>query len=1018
MSARVHAPVVLIVAAALAALLARGVWLDDEVFSPVDLLVLHEPWRAVAPDGHVPGNPVLSDQVTQFQPWFALTAERAADGELPLWNPRAAAGQPLVANLQSAVFSPFAVARRVLDADDALLAAAVAKMLLAAVGVAWLLRRWGRSVIASTLGAAAFAFGGFQAVWLGWPQASTGAFLPLLVALVEVRVAGFGAGRGASRAWGPGFALLVGAMLLCGHVETALHVSLAVGGYAALRLPWAARARESALELTVIAAWSVAGLGLAAVQYGPFVEYLVQSRAYADRVAYGDVWRAADWSAWPVWLALVGGAAAWALAARWTSARREVGVVVAASAVLAASAALLVALGEAYGLSTWWRLLGHPDAYGHPAPAVGIPFTGERSYVELNGAFVGVATWPLAVLGLLCAPRAAARTFGVLGLVAAVAAYRVPGLSALLDRAPLFDVAHNHRLMLVLGFSACALAAFGVDAVRGFGTRPRAGAWGVVAAVLVAFFAARWVPDSSPTMPGAVPVAEARDDVEPTDASADVPGADGIFGGVVPVTHTLAADEPLDVRGWAIAADRVPDVVVTVTQGERRVEKRLGVDDFGTDVDVELPFAWRGHPLARLASFRSRVDVSSFESGALWLSVRLEDGERSVVVEHRAIRRRGETRVALRWWATGGVVVLLLLWGLRVSRGAGGAEATGWALGAAAVVVADVGLFADAYHVTSPPELVYPDTPVTDALVELDDGGRLWAVGDLLLPPNTAGVYGLSDVRSYDALELERFELFLAMLEPPVGRARHPAEDLDVAHPLFALLDVSHVVSDASWTPPTGAPLEVVATEGDVVIRRYTAPRARAAVVPRAEDLDAVLAAAPTDDGERGATPAERRRHARHVATAIGATYAGARDWREVVVVEGAGEPVTPPGETPPDVAPLEADVVELERRPERAAWRVTSSAPAWFVAADAYHGGWRAWVDDEPTEIAPAFFGLRAVPVPAGTSTVEMRYAPRGFRLGALVSGVTLLGLAIAVGFAAAGALRSTAAARRRPAG
>lgn len=1012
MTARSHIPLVLIAAAFVAALLVRGVWLRGEVFSPADLLTLHEPWRSVAPEGYAPGNPVLSDQVTQFQPWFALTAERAAEGELPLWNPRAAAGQPLIANLQSAVFSPFAIFRRTLAPDVALLAAALAKMALAALGMALLLRRWGRSPTATLLASLAFAFGGFQAVWLGWPQASTGAFLPLLLAHVEARVARVDDGRDASLTWGPLFALLVGAMLLCGHVETALHVSLATGAYAALRLPWRRRAGDAARALSAVAAWSVVGLALAAVQIGPFVDYLLQSHAYADRVAFGEVWRAASWDDWPAWLALLAGVTLWGAAARWASTLDEAPAAWGFAALLGVGGAVWLAAAEAHGLSDWWRLLVHPDAQGHPAPAVGIPFTGERSYVELNGAFVGVLTWPLALLGLLLAPPSARRVFGVLGALAAVAAYRVPGLSALLDRLPLLDVSHNHRLMLVLGLCAAALAAFGVDAVRSAERRVPRGAWAAVAGAVVAFLAAPWVPWPADD---AVSVAPAEERVAAPVVEVDgvVPGQSGVHGGVVPVTRTLVDDEPLVVRGWAIAGDRVPDVVVALEQGDRRDEATLGTDDFGVDADVELPFAWRGHPLARLATFRRAFDVASYPDGPIWLTVTLVDGEQAVVVERRAVRRRGATRVAPRWWITGLVAVALLAWGTRLD---GRRAATAWSLAVSVAVVVDVGLFADAHHVTAPRELLYPDTPVTDALAALDDDARLWAVGDLLLPPNTAGVYGLSDVRSYDAMELERFEQFLAMLEPPPGRARHPDELLDVAHPLFALLDVGHVLADASWSPPPGAPLEVVERYGDVVVHRYTGPRTRAFVAPRAESLDVVLGAAPADDEERGPTPAERRRHARNVGVALAASYARDRDLRDVIVVEGAGEPITPPGEALPEVAPIDARVEWLERAPEQLAFDVTSDAPGWLVVCDAYHDGWRAWVDDEPAAIVPAFFGLRAVAVPPGSSRVTMTYAPTGFRLGALTSALAALGLALA--FAIGVVVRWRTADRRRPAG
>ncbi len=1007
MIARLSLPVVLVLAAVLAGVVTRGVWLHGEVFSPADLALMHAPWDSVAPEDFVPSNPVLSDQVTQFQPWFKLTAERAAAGELPLWNPRAAAGQPLIANLQSAVFSPFALWRRVLSFDHALLAAALSKMLLAASGMALLLRLWKRSTAATALASLAFAFGGFQCVWLGWPQASTSAFLPWLLYVVERRVR-----RGdeqPSRFGGVGFAVLVGAMLLCGHIETALHVSMAVAGYVVLRLPWRRELRRSLGELVTIAGWSLVGLALASVQIAPFVDYLMQSHAYADRVSFGALWRAAPWDAWPFWLVLFAAVGAWCGLAAWTARCSRSTPMWVATLLLALGGAVLLAFAEELGLSNWYRLLVHPDAYGHPASAMAQPFTGERSYVELNGAFVGVLTLPLALLGLLAAPRAAVRTFAVLGSVAAIAAYRVPGLAALVDRIPLFDVSHNHRLMFVFGFCTCALAAFGVDALRGEQRDVeaprrslRAGMWGVVIAAALAFVMAPWTPRFTDD----VPVESAsRVAVTPSEADSDVvPGAEGIFGAVVPVTQTLEEGDALVVRGWAIAGDRVPGVRVTLEQGARRHDTVLDIEDFGAETDVELPFEWRDHPLARLATYEREFALAEFSNGPIWLTVTLVDGERDVVVEHRAVRFRASRDVAPRWWVTAAVALVLLVLATRITSSKAG---TAWAWCAVLVVVADVGLFADVYHVTAPSELLYPETPLTTRLNELD-GARVWGVGSTLLPANTAGVYGLSDVRSYDALEVERFEQFLALLEPAPGRARHPDEMLDVTHPLFALLDVEHVLAHEDWMAPIGAPLERLDEIAGVVVYRYTGGNTNAFVARRAENIDAALDATPAADAERGATPRERRQHARNVGAAIGSAYRGARDWRDVIVVEGAGEPITPPGEALPEGDPVEAEIEVLDIAPERRSWRVTSSAPAWFVVTDAFHTGWRAMLDDASTPIVPAFFGLRAVRIPAGTSTIVMTYEPFGFRFGAALTITALLALVIVFARSAWLAVRS----------
>jgi hypothetical protein len=94
--------------------------------------------------------------------------------------------------------------------------------------------------------------------------------------------------------------------------------------------------------------------------------------------------------------------------------------------------------------------------------------------------------------------------------------------------------------------------------------------------------------------------------------------------------------------------------------------------------------------------------------------------------------------------------------------------------------------------------------------------------------------------------------------------------------------------------------------------------------------------------------------------------------------------------------------------RIEHLAIRCHASAPSYAVIADAWFPGWYATVDGAPAPIVRANLAMRAVPVPAGDSTVELAYRPAHLRSGAVVS---LLALALAV------ALTIRAYRRRAPA-
>jgi len=94
---------------------------------------------------------------------------------------------------------------------------------------------------------------------------------------------------------------------------------------------------------------------------------------------------------------------------------------------------------------------------------------------------------------------------------------------------------------------------------------------------------------------------------------------------------------------------------------------------------------------------------------------------------------------------------------------------------------------------------------------------------------------------------------------------------------------------------------------------------------------------------------------------------------------------------------------------PEHLVIRVSAAERGFLLLADEYFPGWTATVDGRPTPIARANHAFRLVEVPAGESTVEFRYAPWTVRLGAWVSGLTLLGV---------GATLALSVARRRSPG
>jgi len=86
-----------------------------------------------------------------------------------------------------------------------------------------------------------------------------------------------------------------------------------------------------------------------------------------------------------------------------------------------------------------------------------------------------------------------------------------------------------------------------------------------------------------------------------------------------------------------------------------------------------------------------------------------------------------------------------------------------------------------------------------------------------------------------------------------------------------------------------------------------------------------------------------------------------------------------------------------LTESPTRITIAAYMDAPGYLVLSDAYYPGWQASVDGQPAPVIPANLAFRAVLVPRGQHTVEFRYEPASFRVGATITLATTLALGAA---------------------
>jgi hypothetical protein len=248
---------------------------------PVDEVARGYPYRGVV--GEVqPQNPLTNDTVKLFLPWMEVVREELANFRLPLWNRYSFSGYPLLANGESAPFSPLFLATLFVPLPKQIVAMAGLKLFVALLFGYLLGRREGLSDAASCLAATVFAWSVFQTVFLYYSTTAVTAFLP--AALFALLLAHQRGGRAA----GALVALVVATLLSNGHPESVLHIAIVAAGVLGIDLlldpvkgQWLRKLRTPILG-------TIAGLALSAPSWVPVLEQVFLSSRLASLRRAGE----------------------------------------------------------------------------------------------------------------------------------------------------------------------------------------------------------------------------------------------------------------------------------------------------------------------------------------------------------------------------------------------------------------------------------------------------------------------------------------------------------------------------------------------------------------------------------------------------------------------------------------------------------------------------------------------------------------------------------------------------------
>lgn len=420
----------------------------DGAWSTADLTQASAFTRVV--EGHTPANRLLSDPPFQMQPWLHFALEELRAGRLPLWNPHNGGGQPLLANYQSSLLSPWNLPFLVLPFGMALWVSAGLKLFALGLFTYLLLREWRLQPLAAFLGAVAFAFSGHNVFTLAYPHPGALIVLPAGLfcferALGRWKASRLGAaGPRAHWPWLVGLALACGVGALAGHPEPFFFAGLCLAAWVLVRilhLCWKERRRRGEffaalrLGLGVLAA-ALLGTALAAVQILPFIEYLEHSAAIKARKHNQEAF-----------------------------------------------------------LLEQWPLLAYPDLYGNPSKSVWPLFTlPVPNYEGANMLYPGALALLLALLGLIAGQARRLALALLTGLsVWFLYAYDIAGVAAWSRSVPLLKDAPINRSQPAALFAVACLAALGLDGLLRAGAEAgRARRLGLAATTALCALALWW----------------------------------------------------------------------------------------------------------------------------------------------------------------------------------------------------------------------------------------------------------------------------------------------------------------------------------------------------------------------------------------------------------------------------------------------------------------------------------------------------------------------------------------------
>jgi hypothetical protein len=243
--------------------------LEGEIVAPMDVILEAEGWSELGLSlpavSHLRG-----DILDAWLPRWIFTKRILLAGELPLWNPLVAGGQPALPSLPDSYFTPSFLLFCLFEDGIGFTLGLLIRLVLAGTGT-YLLCRLFIGRLASFFAGMTFMMCGFNSSWLMWPQVATSAWIPWVLWSTMRLLQEPSCVRMTT------VTLVTTAMIFGGFPAVAAYGLLLTGGLSLWFLAGEAR-KQGLLSSLRRSFWLISALllslPLAAIQLLPFVEYL------------------------------------------------------------------------------------------------------------------------------------------------------------------------------------------------------------------------------------------------------------------------------------------------------------------------------------------------------------------------------------------------------------------------------------------------------------------------------------------------------------------------------------------------------------------------------------------------------------------------------------------------------------------------------------------------------------------------------------------------------------------------